>query len=134
MRKYNFDNLERISKAAAKQAYKMGFSVLFIPCKLSPVNMWGLGIWENIHMDGQYSNFEKLENAFCAYNCNAETGKYISFYVPTDTRLIHFSFADGSNPYVFRGSMLECMKELKKWARNYNITPVKDGFYVLEVK
>lgn len=77
----NGKTLKRISKTRAKTLYNQGNKVLFIPCKLNPFNMWGLGIWENNQLDGQFETFEKLANAFEYYNCNSETGKYIAFYI-----------------------------------------------------
>ncbi|SCJ99956.1 Uncharacterised protein [uncultured Eubacterium sp.] len=132
MNKYHFSKLERVSKTRAKQLYNNGFSVLFIPCKLNPENnFYNLGIWENIFLQGQYNSFEELENAFTFYNCNAETGKYIAFYVSTEKTYIHFTFFDSSNPYIFRGSPLDCLQELKKWGKYWKIEAEKEHFYYL---
>ena len=38
---------------------------------------------------------------------------------------LHLTFADGSNPYFFRGSKKAVMRELRKWRKDYNI----DGVY-----
>lgn len=78
--------LKRITRNKARIAYNNGLDVLFIPVKCNPVNpYWTLGIWENKSLEGQYATFEKLCNAFEAYNCNNETGKYIAFYIPVRT-------------------------------------------------
>ena len=75
--------LKRINKRIARKAYNNGLYVLFIPCKCSPTNTWfNLGIWEHKQLDGQYETFDKLCNAFEWYNCNNETGRYITFYIP----------------------------------------------------
>lgn len=133
MNKYNFDKLERISKVKAKKLYNAGFDVLFIPYKLNPENnFYNLGIWENIYLQGQQETFEKLYNNFSYYNCTSETGLYIAFYVKREKTSIHFEFVNGSNPFIFRGSVLECLEELEKWAKNWSITPIKQGFYKLE--
>lgn len=119
MNKYHSNKLERVTKAKAKQLYNNGFSVLFIPCELNPENnFYNLGIWENIFLQGQYNSFEELENAFTFYNCNAETG-------------IHFNFYDRANPYIFRGSALDCLQELKKWGKYWKIEAEKEHFYYL---
>ena len=82
MIKYNFKNLERITKQEARKLYNAGIDVLFIPCKLNPENnFYNLGIWENINLLGQYESFEKLCDFFTWYNCTNETGKYIAFYI-----------------------------------------------------
>lgn len=33
--------------------------------------------------------------------------------------MLHITFTDGSNPYVFRGNV---KRELKRWSRNYTLT------------
>lgn len=133
MRKYQGSTLERVSKQKAAALYGLGFEVLFIPCKLHPENnFYNLGIWENMFLSGQYESFEKLYNAFQWYNCTSETGKYIAFYIKQEKIMIHFEFMDGSNPYIFRGSPLECLEELKRWEKRFSITPLKQGFYSLE--
>lgn len=133
MRKYNFKTVERIDRRKAVAMYHFGLDVLFIPCKLNPENnFYNMGIWENIFLSGQYANFTALENAFTFYNCRNDTGKYIAFYVKREKIMLHFEFADGSNPYIFRGSPLECLKELKRWEKRFSIKPLKQGFYKLE--
>lgn len=133
MKHYNFKTLERVDRRKAVTMYHFGLDVLFIPCELNPENdFYNLGIWENQFLIGQYANFTALENAFTAYNCNSETGKYIAFYVKREKIMIHFEFADGSNPYIFRGSPLECLEELKRWEKRFSIRPLKQGFYRLE--
>ena len=135
MNKYNFSKLERVNKTTAKKVYENGFNVLFIPCKLNPENdFYRSGIWENKFLNGQHDNFEKLENAFLYYNNRSDTGKYTAFYIKKETTFIHFEFVNGSNSYFFRGSVMECMKELGKWGKNWNIETLKQGFYRLEEK
>lgn len=132
MNKYDFRTLERITKTTAKKLYNAGLDVLFIPCKLNPENdFYSLGIWENKFLDGQHDTFEKLENAFSYYNNRPDTGKYTAFYIKREKMMIHFEFANGSNPYIFRGYPLECMKELEKWDKCWNIEQIKQGFYKL---
>ena len=83
MREYNNNGIKRISRTVAKKEYEAGRDVLFIPCNMNPCSNWGLGIWQNKKYDGQYDNFNKLYNFYQWYNCNNETGKYISFYIKT---------------------------------------------------
>ena len=54
--------------------------------------------------------------------------------ISTEKSMIHFEFVNGSNPYLFRGSVRACMNELKKWGKNWNIETLKQGFYRLEEK
>ena len=135
MNKYNFSKMERVNKTTEKKVYENGFNVLFIPCKLNPENdFYSLGIWENAFLPGQHETFEKLENAFSYYNNRPDTGEYTAFYISTEKSMIHFEFANGSNPYIFRGSVMDCINELKKWGKRWNIETLEQGFYRLEEK
>lgn len=81
MKRYNFNGLERINKTKAKKIYESGEDVLFVPCNIRPDNMFGLGIWENNELLGQYDGFNKLCEWYEAYNCDSYNGRYIAFYI-----------------------------------------------------
>lgn len=50
------------------------------------------------------------------------------FLLFQDRLVLHFEFADGSNPYVFFGDHGSVLAELDRWARNWTIRPLKhDG-------
>lgn len=45
---------------------------------------------------------------------------------------IHFEFSDHSNPYVFYGSPLECLKQTENFEKKYYVTKVEksdDGVF-----
>ncbi len=119
MREYVGKDLIRISKRMARELYEYGYKVYFCPCNLNPENpCWSLGIWENKYLWGQYEDFDKLCNEYTYYNCNSETGEYISFYIKKDKSSMHFAFKNGSNPYVkMNCSVAEQLKELVKWKK-----------------
>lgn len=78
----NGETLKRVNKTTAKKLYNAGNDVLFIPCKLNPLNnFYNLGIWENKTLLNQFETFEKLVNAFEYYNCRPDTGRYTAFYI-----------------------------------------------------
>ena len=63
------------------------------------------------------------------------------YALPSGQMTVHFSFADGSNPFVkFCPSVHDAIHELSKWARNYEIMPdmYRDtnniAFYILAEK
>lgn len=135
MKKYDLTTVERIDRRKAAKMYNMGFDVQFIPCKLNPENdFYSLGIVENMFLCGQYGDFNKLLNAYEYFNCRPDTGNYTAFYVERAKMLVHFEFSDGSNPYIFRGSPVECYNELLRWAKNFDISPIDSGFYKLTEK
>jgi hypothetical protein len=145
MNKYKSNICERVSKNKAKSLYNAGFTVFALPCKVRPVfpSEGGAALYYpcewNLFTPGSDMkkawDFEKLVNAYSYYNCNYnELGKYIAFYVKSEKISIHFSFSDGSNPYLFRGTIFDCLKELKKWKKNWIIEPLKSGFYLLTEK
>ena len=73
-------NWRRISKAKARQAYLRGDTVLVVPCKVSPENVWGIGTYIVLEDDSE-EEWEKFLNEFCWFNCQSnELGKYPAFY------------------------------------------------------
>ena len=144
MNKYEFTSngrvFTRVSKATAKRAFMDGFSIAFYPSNLRPVAPFYPGYITNREMREDYvideigmaNDFENLLNSFMYYNCTTnETGKYAMFFIETGNNYIHLSFSDGSNPFVFYGSTLECMKELKRWTKHFSIEFQKKHYYML---
>ena len=91
MEKYTFSEnghtYKRISKKAARAAYKNGITVSICPCNLRPtqcthrINRQGREqfVFDEI---GVMNDFNNLLNSFEYYNCvNSETGKYSAFYI-----------------------------------------------------
>lgn len=68
----------RISKAQARKLYNKGGTICLCPCKMRPFSGWEVECVtsSNLHK----CDFEKLLDGFVWYNCNAESGKYTSFY------------------------------------------------------
>ena len=134
MNRYTFTSngrrtFTRVSKAAAKKAYINGFVIALCPCKLRAGSPWDSETiinretrGGNITDDtGAGNDFEKMLNAFEYYNLNRDTGSYTAFFIESDIDYIHFTFTDGSNPYVFYGHPSECMKELERWKKRYSV-------------
>lgn len=131
MNKYETKNLIRVNKTVARKLYNLGFDVGLCPCKANPESPWGLIITFN---NNRYDYaFDKVVNNFAWYNCNNELGTYPAYYVEKYTYL-HFSFKDGSNPYYFRGSAVECLEEIKKWSKNWIIEGGKSNCFELKQK
>lgn len=147
MNKYSFtDNgrtFERVSKATAKRAFIDGFTIAFCPSNLRPGTMWHTEFITDreargaLYADetGVSNDFNNLLNSFEYYNCtNAETGKYTAFFLEMGSNYIHLSFSDGSNPWIFYGNALECMKQLERWKRHYNVEFQKQHYYMITEK
>lgn len=85
MKTYIINGYKRISKAAAKKEYENGKTIRFVPCKIAPVNAWGIGFDECKAEGGaEYAGrFESLVNAITWYNCNSATGYYLAYYIKT---------------------------------------------------
>ena len=139
MKRYNFKTVARVTKKEAEQFFNMGFEVLLIPHKCNPENkFYHMGGWCNMFDNSDTDKFD-LFNRLCDevtyYSCGYnETGRYLAYYVKHGDFIIHFDFADGSNPYIYRGTVWDCMDELKKFGKNFDIKPVKRGFYHLTEK
>lgn len=136
MKRYNFRTVARVTKRDAEKFFNMGFEVLLIPHKCNPENkFYNMGVWIDKFSNDDGETFQTAVNAATYYNCNYnDTGRYLAYYVKHGDFLIHFDFADGSNPYIYRGTVWDCMEELQKWRKNFDIQPVKRGFYHLTEK
>ena len=147
MNKYEFTSngrtFERVSKATAKRAFIDGFTIAFCPSNLRPGTPWHPEIITDRELRGEYiadetgaeNDFYNLLNSFEYYNCtNTETGKYTSFFIETGDNYIHLSFSDNSNPFVFYGNTLECMKELERWEKRYHVEFQKRHYYMITEK
>lgn len=72
--------MKRISMAQARKLYSEGTDIYLLPSKAVPGSIWILPI--KISRDIQIQNdFDTKINAYRYYNCTAETGKYIHFYI-----------------------------------------------------
>lgn len=151
MNKYDFTSngrvFTRVSKAAAKKAFVAGFTIALCPSNLRPGTPWhpeyitsreirtaffGDYIIDDI---GAKNDFYNLLNSFEYYNCTStKTGKYTAFFIDTGRDYIHLSFSDGSNPWVFYGNAIECMKELDKWKKHYYVEYQKKHYYLITAK
>ena len=133
MRKLTFTDggttYRQITKRTAKKLYLQGFPVVLCPCNLRPFTMWHCEhvikkadraqfVTDEI---GAANDFDNLVNSFEWYNCqNSETGKYTAFYVGEVSGL-HFTFSNGSNPWLCFGDMETVQKQLKRWGKNYRV-------------
>lgn len=67
---------KKISKNKAKELLKNGKNVFMMPCKMNPDGLYLKPCLLNNDVD-----FESQVNSCMYYNCNAETGKTLSFYI-----------------------------------------------------
>ena len=94
MRKYEYIEkgvtFKRVTKQAAKNAYKKGITVIFCPVNLRPGAPWHPETMLNrkqrekfvIDEIGLENDFYNYIASFEYYNCkNSETGKYSAFYL-----------------------------------------------------
>lgn len=94
MNKYTFtddhgNTWTRINKKAAEKAFVNGKTVVAIPHNLRPFTPWHCEFYWNRSQYEQFvadeigmkNYFSNLCNSCEFYNCNAETGKYLAFYV-----------------------------------------------------
>lgn len=91
MREYTFSKngrtYKRISKKAARSAYKSGLTVIICPCNLRPTqysHAMNRKDREQFVIDeiGVLNDFNNMISSFEYYNCtNTKTGKYSAFYI-----------------------------------------------------
>lgn len=78
MRKIEAEGYVRVAKGAARSLFEGGEDVFILPCNIRIGNMWMQPM--PIPRD---EGFDRTVNAYTYYNCNAETGRYCSFYRKT---------------------------------------------------
>ena len=69
--------MKRISMAAARRLFNNGVEIYMLPSKAVIGNIWILPI--GIHQDD--ISFEAHVSEYRYYNCSAETGKRVHFYI-----------------------------------------------------
>lgn len=82
---YCGETLKRINKTLAWRLYDAGYDVYACPCKMNPEShFWPVGVWGNKKKGGDFRDFITFWNCFTYYNCNNETGYYLSYYIKKD--------------------------------------------------
>ena len=108
-----------MKRSDAEKLYRYGYAVeAAMPGGLAPAVL---------RADAAGSTLPLPEGGFGA--AVAATGRQPRGYAPADPRtVLHFQFADGSNPFVCYGSPEEILDQLENWGRNYEIACKKhDG-------
>lgn len=75
----------RVNRTKARNLFISGYPVLFCPCNLRPGRPWYPEIEFTLtQLDTSFeerkNNFNKTLYNFMYYNCNWESGLYVSFY------------------------------------------------------
>lgn len=79
MRDYEIDGFKRITKVAARKAYKSGAAVYMCPVNLRPGAPWYPEI--RAEWDANGERFETIAAGVAFYNCNASAGHYLAYYI-----------------------------------------------------
>jgi hypothetical protein len=69
----------RVPKSVAQKAFEKGQSVILCPVEMNPASPWGVSAL--VDKETAESDFERVVNAFEYYNCHAESGRYVKFFV-----------------------------------------------------
>lgn len=69
--------MKRISMTTARRLFNKGIEIYMLPSKVTVGNIWILPA--NLHKGG--SSFDAQVNIYRYYNCSAETGNRIHFYI-----------------------------------------------------
>lgn len=70
---------ERVRKNVARKLFDAGKNVYAMPCRLRVDNAWIPPLM--VYSGDMDETFDQICNAIEYYNCNAETGRYLHFYV-----------------------------------------------------
>ena len=77
MRQIETKNFKRISKAAARKIYENHGEIYMCACNVHPENSYGLLLGPV----NTWYPFDNMVSQATFYNCNAELGQYLAFYV-----------------------------------------------------
>lgn len=72
--------MKKVNKAVARRAYNAGKKVAICPCYVSPFSMWFGGFCTKEGADS-FIDFDDLCNTISYYNCNAELGRTLAYYI-----------------------------------------------------
>lgn len=82
--KYDGKILERVNKKEAYEKYLEGKEIYVCPVLANPENPW-IGLmeirWTKDKWMDKETYWKYIINAYQAYNCNAELGKYPKFFI-----------------------------------------------------
>ena len=78
---------KKLNKTQARKLYNAGQTIMLVPCKVNPNNMWGIGhYFSNAEGDGFERDFDKVVSYYSYYNCQYnELGKYCAYYIEEET-------------------------------------------------
>ena len=74
--------MKRINMTQARKMYNEGTSIYLLPSKAIPGSIWIFPVKISHDVQAQ-CDFDTKVNAYHYYNCTAETGKRVHFYVET---------------------------------------------------
>ena len=74
--------MKRINMTQARKMYNEGTSIYLLPSKAVPGSIWIFPVKISHDIQAQ-CDFDTKVNAYRYYNCTAETGKRVHFYVET---------------------------------------------------
>ena len=70
---------KKINKVTAKKMFLEGIAIRLATSKVNPMSMFGVTIRKTTEETEQ--EFDKKINEFAYYNCNAELGQRVCYYV-----------------------------------------------------
>ena len=74
--------MKRITMTQARKLYNKGTKIYLMPSKAVPGSIWILPTRISM-IDHNPKAFDSEVNAYRYYNCTAETGKRVHFYIET---------------------------------------------------
>ena len=91
MNNIKINNIIRVSKRTARSMYEENYTIELIPRLINPRGMWMQGYAIN-KLKEEGRDFDNIVNAYEYYNCNAETGSYVAYYVDEGDLLKYRSY------------------------------------------
>lgn len=71
---------QRVNKRKARRLFESNKTIMSCPHKMNPLGHWQV-VTINNRLDDESISFDRLAMHNTWYNCNNETGNYLSYYV-----------------------------------------------------
>ena len=118
--------VRRVKLSEAREAWSYGLPVSVVPAGAYGLTNDDFAPWDPLPA-GTYLPFDALvfdqdyAGAIAEAAADGLPRKLTAYFDNREQTMMHFLFTDHSNPYLYRGTVSDCMREIRQWKRRYRI-------------
>ncbi len=122
--------IRRVKLSEAREAWSYGLPVSVVPSGAYNLDEDDFKPW-NPCPDGTTIPFDRVlfdqdwAGAIAEAAADGLPKKLSAYFNDRDRTMMHFEFTDHSNPYLYRGSVMDCVKEIRRWRHRFEIIFLK---------